>query len=470
MLNSYTIKQFLCKFTFFLTVFIAFNSIATFSLGNTPDSGNTSFMAMDVSSTHTLALMNNGTVWAWGLNNQGQCGINITNDTKIITGPIQVSSINDVKAIASGGSFSIALKNDGTVWTWGDNRYGEIGIGVPAMLTSADSYPYPTEVQGLYDIIAVDAGDQFAMALKNDGTVYTWGYNGDGALGNKRLAGFNSYVSSPIEVDGPRNVKAIYAGPFNAMALTKDGKLWAWGHASYILGERQINMTSSANSTPGIIPGVVDAQSVTIGEQHAAFLKNDGTVWTWGNDWRGTLGNGSSLYHGMPSDFSYTPIKVSGLTNIIAIYAGAEHLIALKDDGTVWGWGGNNYGQLGDGTKDDRNKPIKIPVSNVVMISAGGLNTMAMDNNGILKMSGDNTYGQLGDGTFANGLCKSSPQRVDFEYITLNPSTPGSNNSGENNSGISSPELFVNNVLRIAALLVIIIIVGAGVIFYIKKK
>jgi alpha-tubulin suppressor-like RCC1 family protein len=142
----------------------------------------------------------------------------------------------------------------------------------------------------------------------------------------------------------------------------------------------------------------------------------------------------------------------------------------LKDDGTVWGWGGNNYGQLGDGTKDDRNKPIKIPVSNVVMISAGGLNTMAMDNNGILKMSGDNTYGQLGDGTFANGLCKSSPQRVDFEYITLNPSTPGSNNSGENNSGISSPELFVNNVLRIAALLVIIIIVGAGVIFYIKKK
>jgi alpha-tubulin suppressor-like RCC1 family protein len=473
MLDFHMIKQSVRSFTIILVVFIALNSIIAPSLGDSPGLDQSSIIAIDISSNHNLALMSNGTVWAWGNNIEGQCGIDITNDTRFITRPVQVSGISDVKAIASGESFSLALKNDGTVWAWGSNLYGEIGIGVPATRTSADSYPHPTQVRGLSNVIAIDAGDKYALALENDGTVWAWGQHCEGTLGDGQpIDRFDdSYFSSPTRIRALENIKSIYAGPVNAMALTKDGQLWAWGHGSPILGERQLKSAINDNSTPDVLPFMAGIKSVTMGTGHAVILMDNGTVWIWGNNWRGKLGNGSVHYNDMSAvEVSYTPIMVPGLTNVMAIAAGIEHTVALKDDGTVWAWGGNGYGQIGDGTKEDRNKPVQLLLSNIAMISAGGQNTATIDRDGVLRMCGANTYGQLGNGSSGNELYDSSLQIINLGLIAQEPDVSSSNVSKEDNSGVSSQNPLINNIMKIAALLVIIAIIGAGILFYIKKK
>lgn len=452
----------------FVSIFLC--SLSNTSLGESPDNDGVHVVSADMSNDHTLALLSNGTVWAWGVNNVGQCGVDITGDTIEILSPGQVSGISDVKEIAAGQFFSLALKNDGTVWAWGTNEYGELGIGIPPTLSQADSHPHPVQVPGLNDVIAIDAGNEYAMALTGDGIVYTWGYNGEGALGNRQPVNDNSYVTSPVEVDGPTDVKAIHAGPVNAMVLTKNGTLWAWGHVSYILGERSLNATSSRNSTPDILLNIPGIKSVALGDNHAVILKSDGTVWTWGNDWRGKLGNSSSRYHDPSPDFTITPIEVPGLANVTAIAAGIEHTVVLKDDGTVWTWGGNEYGQIGDGTRDDKNKPVQVSVSNVRAISAGGQNTAVIDASDILKICGVDVNGQLGDGLSGNGLYKSRLQPVSFGFTIGGTDTSQPSILPGNDTNVQFADPLVDNMMRIAALLVIIVIVGAGALFYLKKK
>jgi alpha-tubulin suppressor-like RCC1 family protein len=393
---------------------------------------------------HALALRSDGTVWAWGGNYAGQCGIVVNDTSRVVYTPVQVSGLDDVKSIAAGRGFSLALKDDGTVWAWGDNSYGTLGDSRKSNKHPDNTYPEPSMIPGLTRIIAIDANEDYAMALKDDGTVWAWGNNGFSQLGNANKPGINidDFVSDLHVVTALSDVKAIACGPVNAIAIKKDGSVWLWGRRDYILGERFLSIFTSGTSIPGILDDVGDVISAAAGETHAIILKNDGTLWAWGDNWRGKLGNGSKNYHSLSGELTMIPIQVPGLYNVVAIDAGIEHSVALLADGSVVAWGGNEMGQIGDGTKEDRNSPVLLPLANTVKISAAGLDTMVLDASGNIWMSGDNTWGQVGNNSYTDHQIirypayVMSPVMVDFSAIFGPPVVPG---KGDDNVSTPTP-------------------------------
>jgi alpha-tubulin suppressor-like RCC1 family protein len=288
---------------------------------------------------HTVALKQDGTVWAWGLNYCGQLGNGNNTNSNI---PVQVFGLANVKSIAAGRDHALALKQDGTAWAWGFNGRGQLGNG------NDTSSNIPVQVSGLTNVKNITAGDMHTVALKNDGTVWAWGSNYIGGLGN----GNNINSNIPVQVSGLTNVVSITAGLFhNTLALKNDGTVWAWGsNESGQLG----NGTTNNSTTPLQVPGLINVASIAAGENHTVALKNDGTVWAWGGNSFGQLGNGNTYY------YSTVPVQVPGLTGVISIAAGYIHTLALKQDNTVWAWGGNLDGELGNGSVANSNIPVKI--------------------------------------------------------------------------------------------------------------
>lgn len=258
----------------------------------------------DEYSAHSLALKNNGTVWAWGNNVNGQLG-NGTNTTSNI--PVQVSGLSGIIAIACGHNWdlSLALKNDGTVWTWGDNTVGQLGNG-----TTTDSN-IPVQVSGLTGVVAIAGGSGHALALKNDGTVWAWGWNWAGMLGTGNNT--DSYV--PVQVISLTGMVAVAAGGIHSLALKNDGTVWAWGGNYY--GE----CANGGGNTPVQVNGLTDITAITANNAESAALKNDGTIWAWGNN-----------YAALPV---YTPVQ-SSVSGFVTINAGRQTLRAAKNDGSIW--------------------------------------------------------------------------------------------------------------------------------------
>ena len=285
--------------------------------------------------SHSLALKS-GTVWACGYNAGGQLGDG-TNTSRLT--PVQTSDLTGVTAI--GGSYyqSLALKS-GTVWAWGRNGYGELGDG-----TTTDRY---TPVQVMTGVTAVSGGCEHSLALKN-GTVWAWGRNRYGQLGD----GTTTDRLAPVQVSGLTGVTAISAGFENSYALRgSDGTVWAWGFN--FSGQVGDDTTTQRNS-PVQVSGLSNVTAISAGAAFCLALKGDGTVWAWGDNFGGRLGNGDS-----ETLYSLTSVQVSGLTGIISIAAGDYHGLAVKNDGTVWAWGYNLSGQLGDGTTTNRYAPVQV--------------------------------------------------------------------------------------------------------------
>ena len=316
-------------------------------------SGLTNVSSIATGRFHNLALKNDGTVWSWGHNRYGQLGDGTKYDKHA---PVEVSGLTNVSGIAAGGDISLALKTDGTVWSWGKNDEGELGDG-----TINDSYT-PVQVRGLTNVSSIITGYNQSFAFKNDGTVWAWGYNGNGLLGD----GTTNDRYSPVQVPNLTNVKAIVTGGFNSMALKEDGTVWTWGNN--VFGQLGREGTD-ANYTPTQVTGITNVISIAKGAFHSLVLKNDGTVWTWGSNGDGQLGKGadnnqarevSNLQPTLSTmDYRHTPVQVSGITNVAGIAAGDYHSLVLKSDGTLWAWGYNGNGQLGDGTAINRYSPVK---------------------------------------------------------------------------------------------------------------
>ncbi|KPA08780.1 RCC1 domain-containing protein, alpha-tubulin suppressor, partial [Candidatus Magnetomorum sp. HK-1] len=230
---------------------------------------------------------------------------------------------------------------------------------------------------------------------KNDGTVWGWGYNVSGQLGD----GTTTQRSTAVQVSGLNNIIAISTGYSFAIALKDDGTVWAWGsNAKGQLGDG----TTNDSYTPVQVSGLTDVISISCSSNHCLALKNDGTVWAWGDNQYGQLGDNSNTER-------HTTVQVSGLSGIISIDA-PGHSIALKNDGTVWTWGGNTCGQLGDGTTNQSNVPIQITsVTNVNIIGSGASVTLMMKNDGTVWSCGCNTNGYVGDGTTTN---RSTPVQI----------------------------------------------------------
>ncbi|MCL2104189.1 MAG: RCC1 repeat- and reductase domain-containing protein [Kiritimatiellaeota bacterium] len=308
---------------------------------------------------HTVALKEDGTVWTWGDNYNGQLGDNtwISRYTPVqVKGEEGEGVLSNVVSVAAGGDHTVALKEDGTVWAWGDNDFGQIGDDTWTDKTT------PVQVKGeggvgwLSNIVAVAAGRRHTVAVKDDGTVWAWGWNYSGQLGN------GTWITryTPVQVDngGLSNITAVAAGEEHTVALKDDGTVWAWGYnGSGRLGDGTMvdqNTPVQAKGVGG--EGVLsNITAVAAGDSHTVVVKDDGTVWAYGLNSYGQLGDGTTTQR-------TTPVQAGGggLSNIVAVVAGGLHTVALKSDGTVWAWGLNSSGQLGDGTWENKFTPVQV--------------------------------------------------------------------------------------------------------------
>jgi hypothetical protein len=329
-----------------------------------------------------------GTVAAWGSNSVGQLGNGATTDSST---PVQVSDLSGATTIASGWTHSLALGSDGVAWAWGHNEYGELGNSTATYSST------PVQVSGLSGVTAIAAGLSYGLALRSDGSVWAWGLNGYGQLGN----GTATNTSTPVQVTGLSGVTAIAAGLSHGLALRSDGTVWAWGRNPYgQLG----NGTTADSSTPVQVTGLSGVTAIASGHLHSLALRTDGTVWAWGDGFYGGLGNGTVLTR------ASTPVQVSGLSEVTAIAGGFSYGLAVRTDGTVWGWGLNNYGQLGNGTTTNTSTPVQVSgLCGSTAIAAGAFHSVALCSDGSVWAWGLNGYGQLGNSTTTNA---STPVQV----------------------------------------------------------
>lgn len=336
---------------------------------------------------HSLVLCSDSTVINWGRNRWGQLGNGTQNKTWCCckSTPVQVSGLGDIIALAGGGMYSVALKSDETVWAWGLNNYGQLGDGTTTNKTT------PVQVSGLKDIIAIAAGRGLhSLALKKDSTVWAWGLNNNYQLGNLNYTTVDCYYkSTPMQVRGLTSITAIAVGGTHSLALKKDGTVWMWGKYN----NKDHHKSVVIYKTPMQVSGLTGITVIAAGSSHSLALKNDSTVWSFGQNDYGQLSDGDTTY-------KVTPVQVSGLSGIIAIAEGNSHSLALKNDGTVWAWGRNQHGQLGDGTTKNKTIPVQVTgLKDIIAIAGGHSHSLALQNNGTIWAWGRNQHGQLGDAT-----------------------------------------------------------------------
>lgn len=312
--------------------------------------------------SHCFLVCSDGTVNAWGSNGQGQYG-NGTNTTSKI--PKYIGGFDDFTSIVCGYAQTLAIKNDGTLWAFGWNNKGQLGDGT---LINSN---IPVQVVGLTGITSASGGYGHSLALKNDGTVWAWGANDRGQLGDGTFVD----QTTPVQVVGLSGIIAVSAsGASHSMALKNDGTVWTWGgNWAGQLGDG----TTTNNATATQLNGITGIIAIAAADGHSLILKNDGTVWAFGENSKGQVGDGTSTSRN-------TPVQVIGLTAITAITGGEEgHSMALKNDGTVWAWGNNFNGQIGDGTTVNRKTATQVSsLTGVSSISGGRYFSLALKNDG----------------------------------------------------------------------------------------
>ncbi len=320
---------------------------------------------------------------AVGDNLYGQLGYAFTTSAANL---LPVPNLTNVSAISGGFFHNLSLKKDGTVWALGLNGHGQLGSGV-----NEDRF-VPVQVSGLTSVASVAAGGYNSLAVKTDGTLWAWGHNGYGQLGNGTITDFSSV---PVQVNDLTNV-AKAAAWYTSLALKTDGTVWAWGDNSYGQLGNGASGSGTVSSVPVRVSGLTNVTAVAVGYFHSLALRGDGTVWAWGINDHGQLGTGAG------GADSSVPVQVTGLTNVTAISVGVQHNLALKSDGTVYAWGLNNNGQLGNGASGSADSFVPVPVSgltNVKAIAAGKFHSLALKMDGAVLAWGYNVFGQLGTGT-----------------------------------------------------------------------
>jgi RHS repeat-associated protein len=327
----------------------------------------------------TVAIQPDGTVWSAGRNDHGQLGNGTTTDSTSWV-PVSVPT-GSLSAVAAGWDHAVALKTDGTVLAWGSNASGQLGDN-----STSDSST-PVTVSGLSGIVAVTAGNEFSAALRNDGTVWTWGDNTSGQLGD----GTYNDQHTPVQVTGLSGVVAISAGSGSLYALKSDGTIWSWGYNGH--GELGTGSADENDRAPAQLPGLAHIIAISGGGSHGLGVRTDGTVWSWGGNADGELGNGTTTG-------ARTPVQVSGITDAVAVSAQNTASHAVRADGTLLGWGTGP--QIGNGTSTDQLNPVAVPdAGSGITLGQGGTayHVVVTSNTGVVSSWGDNTAGQLGDDT-----------------------------------------------------------------------
>ena len=341
-----------------------------------------------------------GSLWLWGENSYGRLGDNTRTNRN---SPIQtVSGGTNWKLVASGRWHTAGIKTDGTLWTWGYNTNGELGDNTGGNGTHKSS-PVQT-IAGGTNWKLVAPGRYHTAAIKTDGTLWTWGRNDNSQLGDNSI----TKKSSPVQtVAGGTNWKLVAGGFYHTAAIKTDGTLWTWGENTYgTLGDD----TGVAKSSPvQTVAGGTNWKQVAGGNGHTAAIKTDGTLWLWGYNNYGKLGtNTEVIIH--PASRQSSPVQtVSGGTNWKQVALGKGYSSAIKTDGTLWLWGQNDYGgYLGDNTRVHKSSPVQTIAAgtNWKQVASGDGTTAAIKTDGTLWNWGINFDGRLGNG---NTSKRSSP-------------------------------------------------------------
>jgi alpha-tubulin suppressor-like RCC1 family protein len=303
-------------------------------------------IASAATGAHIVAIKTDGSLWTWGTNTSGQLGINLRTTTSGRSTPVTTLSIgNTWKYISAGGAHTAAIKTDGTLWNWGSNSTGQMGVNF-AQLSGATGRSTPTTtILGGNNWRSVATGSGHTLAIKTDGTLWAWGLNSYGQIGVNE-AGALDYKSIPMTIFGnPSDWKSVSAGSNRSAAIKTDGTLWIWGS--------QVDNGNSSYTPITTALGGNNWKSVSLGYEHYAAIKTDGTLWCWGRNNNGQLGVNSTTFA------LYDPVTtLAGGTNWKSVACGSSHTIAIKTDGTLWTWGLNSSGQLGINDIIQRLTPI----------------------------------------------------------------------------------------------------------------
>jgi ELWxxDGT repeat protein len=421
--------------------------------------------------SHSAAVKSDGTLWSWGLNGNGQLGDNSTTQSLTIK---QTGTATDWRAVACGSTFTMAVKTSNQLWGWGNNGNGQLGI---ASTTQQNS---PVRVGAASDWSSVRCGNAYAVGLKTTGLLWAWGFNSSGQLGDNTV----TQRTSPVLVNADRTWTAISCGNSHTAACKSDGSLWIWGnnsqgqaadgtfinvllpkrvgtavdwtsvsagntHTVALRSEGSVWAAGNSSGLSGVSPRGLSLATtlsgtwtrMTSGSAVSHMLKSDGTIWGWGNtvgdgttsdrriltqvgtatDWQTMSENSigsfvlalktdNSLWawgtnsNGQLGDNSLTqrtaPVQIGSETTWSKVSAGGNHSLAVKADGTLWSWGANASGQLGDGTTTQRLVPAQVGTeTDWAAVCAMDVASLAIKTNGTLWAWGSNSNGRLGDGT-----------------------------------------------------------------------
>jgi alpha-tubulin suppressor-like RCC1 family protein len=297
------------------------------------------------------AIKTDGTLWGWGDGYWGNLGVNSQAD---YSSPVQIPGTTWSKVNNYGGLFTAAVKTDGTLWAWGHNGGAQLGQN------NTDNYSSPRQIPGT---TWKDVSPQYraCMAIKTDGTLWGWGGNNGGQLGLNNA----TYSSSPIQIPGT-SWNTLGTGDYNGCCVRTDGTLWVWGHGAE--GALAQNNTSQYSS-PKQIPGTnwVKCESFRYG---AYATKSDGTLWAWGKN---SSNNEGALGQNNTTSYS-SPVQIPGTnwhTTRWHAGSGVMNIIATKTDGTLWAWGNNTYGNLGQNNRTSYSSPIQVPGTSWTAVSRG---------------------------------------------------------------------------------------------------
>jgi alpha-tubulin suppressor-like RCC1 family protein len=309
-----------------------------------------------------------------------------------MSSPVQIGSLTNWAQVSFGNQVSASVKTDGTLWTWGSGSLGELGLGTTVNKQS------PNQVGALTNWAQVSAGDEFMGCVKTDGTLWTWGSGSVGRTGQNNIIN----LSSPTQVGALTDWAQVSAGNLNCAAVKTDGTLWTWGYNN---GGRLGDGTVINRSSPVQVGSLTNWKQVAAGvAAHCACVKTDGTLFTWGANGSGQLGDGTTISRS-------SPVQVGSLTNWGRVAVGNGVTACTTTTGALFTWGVGNVGRNGQNDATlNLSSPVQVgALTNWLQPAAFDKSLGCVKTDGTLWMSGENSNGKLGDGTVIN---RSSPVQI----------------------------------------------------------
>lgn len=338
-------------------------------------------------------------LYAWGLNSYGQLGQNNTNN---LPSPTQIGALTTWGQVSAGSSHALAVTTDGELYAWGRNTRGQLGNGFGSYFGSVVNRSSPVQIGALTNWANVQGGTEHSLAIKTDGTLWAWGNNPQGQLGDNTV----SARSSPVQIGALTDWAKTAAGSNHSLAVTTDGELYAWGDNEN--GRLGINANSfyGRRSSP-VQVGALTNWAQPSAANHSACTTTSGTLFTWGVNTSGQLGQFNVIARS-------SPVQVGSLSGVLQVDTGFGFTAAVITNGSLFTWGATGSGNLGLNDNINRSGPVQVgALTNWLQVTTGQNGCAAIKTDGSLWGWGTNQFGQVGDG-FSGGTTynRSSPVQI----------------------------------------------------------